>query len=124
MSIMTADFVVLGTGVGFDVVPAICSVVKKYRRKPRKIPILHFDPGILTSKERTRITMNCLVDSWRLMDLGAVPWAGRGLLDVTRGMMVITVTLFNMSHGCSVVLWGKDIPSRFALSIHKVMHDV
>lgn len=73
MSIMTADFVVLETGVGFDVVPAIRSVVKKYRRKPNKSPILHFDPGILASKERTKITMNCLADGWKLVPLGAVP---------------------------------------------------
>lgn len=73
MSIMTAGFVVSETGVGFYVVPVIRSVVKKYRRKPSKSPILHFNPGILASKERTKITMNCLVDSWWLVTLGAVP---------------------------------------------------
>jgi hypothetical protein len=34
---MVAGLVVLSTGVGFAVVPAIRSVVKKYRRKPVQI---------------------------------------------------------------------------------------
>ena len=70
---MTANLVVLDTGVGFNVVPEIRSVVKQSRRSPSTVPVLHFEVGILTSKERTIITMNRLVDSWRLVDVGAVP---------------------------------------------------
>lgn len=63
MSIMTTDLVALDTGVGFNVVPAISSEVKKYQHSLSTGPVLHFGAVILTSKERTRITMNRLVDS-------------------------------------------------------------
>lgn len=73
MSIITADRVALDTGVGFNVVPAVRSVVKKYRRSPSTDPLLHSEARILTSKERTKITMNRLVHSCRLIGVGAVP---------------------------------------------------
>lgn len=65
MSVM-ADLMVLYKGVGIDVVPAIRSEVKKYRRNTSANPVLHFEARTLTLEVRTKITMNCLFGTWGL----------------------------------------------------------